>query len=215
MKRKFLQQEIDDYQKDMGPYDALAEVFNKTLESAKAGTTYVYQTGGGSYLTDGASGDGLKMKTSHDYQSGTGGLGAVQTTGGPVVTGWNRTSVRVGGRGGGTRIVETPIYANAGPGQIGVVGQEGHDSESGSGYAPRTPGAVLPLFPTAPNAADYSNGAPEFTRGQERTLKGEQTFTEMDRSSKGLLDRIKGQDEWRPYADSGLGLLQKVMQGKV
>ena len=76
-------------------------------------------------------------------------------------------------------------------------------------------GAVMPLFPNAPNPADYSNGAPDFTKSEERTLKGEQSFTEMDRNSKGLLDRIKSQEDWRPFADSNLGLLQKVMQGKV
>lgn len=226
-KRKFLQQEIDDYQKAMGPYDALAEVFNQSLASAKAGTTYVYNNGGVHYLTDGASGEGLKMKTSHDYEldysGGPAQPGSVGVTNGQVITGWKAEPYD---NGESIAYRPVPIYSTPGAGQIGVmakyVDEDGNYGqrliyEEGGGVPTATgsTGAVMPLFPNAPNPADYSNGAPDFTKSEERTLKGEQSFTEMDRNSKGLLDRIKSQEDWRPFADSNLGLLQKVMQGKV
>ena len=237
-KRKFLQQEIDDYQRAMGPYDALAETFNQSLASAKGGTTYVYNNGGVHYLTDGASGEGLKMKTSHDYQTDSragAGQGAVVTSANPlpgafrgapdgrVITGWKAEPYD---NGESIAYRPVPIYSTPGAGQIGVmakyVDEDGNYGqrliyEEGGGVPTATgsTGAVMPLFPNAPNPSDYSNGAPDFTKSEERTLKGEQSFTEMDRNSKGLLDRIKAQEDWRPFADSNLGLLQKVMQGKV
>jgi hypothetical protein len=231
-KRKFLQQEIDDYQKAMGPYDALAEVFNQSLDSAKAGTPYAYRapSGAGWYVTKGAKGDGgLQMRTS--AEAAAVGVAASEEYSGlyptaqkTVQTGWKGVQKEQIDPETGQKYMTTvaePVYKTVESGYMAVQGV-GRDLDEGDlagikdGQFIADPSAnkILPIFPNAPDPTKFSNGPPSFTKSEERTLNGEQTFTEMDRNSKGLLDRIKAQDEWRPSANSNLGLLQKVLQGK-